>query len=573
MTNIVYQKQTNIKKKTLLTVLILSFTLIISSILLFLYPFDSRKKADYFKGDYPIIFNGKQAGNGLMDGKIVYVPFSFIKEHIDEYLLLDEKSNSIIITTKNKVVQMPLDSLTYYVNQEPVQLTKAPAKARKDNIYMALNSILSIYGIQYSILPETNAIEIVKDGMKKTYGTIKGEDISEKRLRLRTQPDLQAPYTAQTADKEKIFIEQEDNGYYYVRKANGIAGYLNKKYVVKGKSEVIHIEKEPVDVNIPQINDPIHLTWEAVYNKNPNTASIPPMPGVNAVSPTWFELTSSDGTVKDLGSLEYVNWAKSRGYQVWALFSNSFDPDLTHQSLKDFETRQNIIRQLLHFAQKYQLNGINLDIENVRKEDGPLVTQFVRELTPYLHRAGLIVSMDITFITEGNWSAFYEREKLAETVDLIIVMAYDEHWGTSPVAGSVASFPWVERNLIKLLKVVPNDKLILGVPLYTRLWEIKDTGEVSSKSMKMAEAKEWITNKGLTPIYDESSGQNYAEYYDVESKATYRIWLEDELSLTKRVDLATKYNLKGIASWSRYFADETAWLALSIENNQVAQNE
>ena len=37
------------------------------------------------------------------------------------------------------------------------------------------------------------------------------------------------------------------------------------------------------------------------------------MPGVNVVSPTWFELTGSDGTVKNLGSLDYVNWAKSRG--------------------------------------------------------------------------------------------------------------------------------------------------------------------------------------------------------------------------------------------------------------------
>ena len=117
------------------------------------------------------------------------------------------------------------------------------------------------------------------------------------------------------------------------------------------------------------------------------------------------------------------------------------------------------------------LDGINIDIENVREEDGPLVTQFVREATPYFHQAGLIVSMDITFMTTGNWSAFYEREKLAESVDYLIVMAYDEHWGSSEIAGSVASFPWVEANLQKLLEVVPNDKLILGVPLYTRLWE------------------------------------------------------------------------------------------------------
>ena len=135
----------------------------------------------------------------------------------------------------------------------------------------------------------------------------------------------------------------------------------------------------------------------------------------------------------------------------------------------------------------------------------------------------------------------------------------------------MASFPWVEANLQKLLEVIPNDKLILGVPLYTRLWEEKSTGELSSKAMSMAEVKEWLAANGVTPQYDEVSGQNYAEYYAADSKSTYRIWLEDEFSLQKRADLALKYNLKGIASWSRYFADNTAWTALSLKNSQVTQ--
>ncbi len=123
---------------------------------------------------------------------------------------------------------------------------------------------------------------------------------------------------------------------------------------------------------IPQIEGPIHLTWEAVYTKNPDTERFQKCGGVNVVSPTWFELSGSDGSIKNLGSLDYVNWAKSRGYLIWGLFSNAFDPVLTHEALKKYETRQSIIRQLLHYSQIYELNGINIDIENVREEDGPL---------------------------------------------------------------------------------------------------------------------------------------------------------------------------------------------------------
>lgn len=573
MANIMYQKQTKMRKKWILSGLFLSFILIISSILLFLYPFDSRKKEAYFSGENPVLFNGKQAGNGLIKDDSVYVPLSFMKKYIDEHLIFDQKTNSLIITLKDKVVQMPADSSYYFVNQVPVQGKMEPVKSHDGKLYIALKPFLIYYGIQYTILPDTKAIQIEIDGAKKTHGAIEAKDVDDKRIRLRTKPDLQAPYTAQTVDQEPITIEKEESQYYYVRKENGIAGFIDKQYIRKGETETLHIQKEPTRETNPQITEPVNLTWEAVYSSNPNLTTIPEMPGVNIVSPTWFELVGEDGSIENLASLEYVNWAKSRGYQIWALFSNGFDPDLTHEALKNFESRQHIINQLLQYSQLYHLDGFNIDIENVREEDGPLVTQLVREAVPYFHQAGLIVSMDITFITDGNWSAFYERDELSQVIDYLMVMAYDEHWGSSPKAGSVASFPWVEQNLQKLLEVVPNEKLILGVPLYTRLWEIKDTGEVSSKAMKMDEAKAWIKEKGIVPVYDESSGQNYAEFYDMNTKTTFRIWLEDELSLKKRVELVAKYKLKGIASWSRSFADETAWLALQTNDNQVVQNQ
>ena len=573
MAKMIYERRTNSSKKKVLIGFIFTFIFMLSSILLYLYPFASREKVNYFKGENPILFNGKQAGNGLVEGKSIYIPVSFLNKHIDDYIFWDESSNSVIITTKNKVIQMPIDSLTYFINQEPVQLEIQAMKAKNGDFYVALDPILSFYHIDYSILSDTNAIEIVQDGMTTQQGSIKGANEHEEKLRLRTEPSLRSAYTAQTVHNEKITIEKENEDFYYVRKENGTAGYLNKKYIKEGNTEKIEIKNVQNDVAVPQINGPIHLTWEAVYSKNPDTASIPVMPGVNVVSPTWFELKEPDGTVQNLGSSEYVNWAKNSGYQVWALFSNAFDPDLTHEAFKNLDSRQNIIRQLLIYSQMYQLDGINLDIENVREEDGLFVTQFVREATAYFHQAGLIVSMDITFITTGNWSAFYEREKLAETVDYLIVMAYDEHWGSSPKAGSVASFPWVENNLQKILEEVPNEKLILGVPLYTRLWEVKESGEISSKALKMTEVKEWLSQKGITPVYDDHSGQNYAEYYDPTTKITYQIWLEDELSLNKRAELSLKYQLKGVASWSRYFADDTAWLALSLDNKQVVQKE
>lgn len=571
MARINYHKKRTFSKGWIIGGLTLSFSLIISSILLLLYPFASSERTEYFTGSNPILLDGAQKGNALVEGESVYVPLAFLQENIDDSITYDEKSESIIITTADKVVQMPTESLTYYVNEKPVKLHFSPLKDEKGELFLALEPIIDYFPIKYSILPDSDGIWIQKDGEELVHGIIKNEDVHEEKLRLRTDATLRSPYTTETVKGEEVIIEKEKEDYFFVRKLNGTAGYIQKELVQRNNKEVVSIKRDQKEVTLPKIEGPIQLTWEAVYTKNPNPESIPHMPGVNVVSPTWFELANANGEIKNLGSLSYVNWAKGKGYQVWGLFSNAFDPELTYQAFKDFETRQRMIRELLHYGQMYHLDGINLDIENVKPEHGPLVTQFVREATPYFHEAGLVVSMDITFIAGGNWSAFYEREKLAKIVDYLAVMAYDEHWGTSPEAGSVASLPWVEENLQKLLEIVPNEKLILGVPLYTRLWEVKDSGEVSSQALSMDKVNEWLTTNQLTPSYDEATGQNYAEFYDQEKQTTYKIWLEDDISLRKRAEIASKYELAGVGSWSRYFANEAAWLALNLENQQLTQ--
>lgn len=552
----------------------IAFFLLISAILL-LYPFASNDKKAYFHGSNPILFNGRQEGNAIIEGNTLYVPLTFLQKEIDNSILYDKKSNSVIITTKNKVIQMPTESLIYFVNLHPVKLEVTPVKTIQNHQYVALEPLLSYYPIQFQTLNGTNAIWIKKNGEKyRTAIIYYTQKVQKTVLRLRISPSFQSPYTAETKRGEVVRVEGKKNGFYFIRKENGIGGFLKKEYVKAGKEVAINIITKNQRIYTPKINGPVQLTWEAVYTKNPDSKKIPLLSGVNVVSPTWFSIQSINGNIKSLASLEYTKWAKSRGYQVWGHFSNSFDPSLTHEVLKDYETRQKMIAQLLQYSKMYQLQGINFDIENVNPEDGPLVTQFLREAVPLLHEEGLVVSMDITFLAQNsNWSTFYERKKLAQIVDFLIIMAYDEHSGSSSDIGSVASLPWVETNLKKLLQEVPSHKLILGVPLYTRLWKEQvladGTKDISSKALTMSQEKAWLIENKVTPVYDPKNEQNYAEYFDSKENATYKIWLEDDLSLKKRSSLYTKYHLAGIASWARFFADPTAWTALNLNPDKA----
>ena len=574
MNNLELSKKKQISKPVIIVGISFAITLILTSFIWIIYPFPSKEKVPFTQMNHPILYKGELwTEEAVVKDEIIYLPIDFFVKNIDQNAFIDEKTNSIIITTKDRVMQMPSDSLTYFVNEEDFTIQFPILMYEQSDQYVAITPLLEYYSISVDLLPSTGIVKILEHGEILLEGVVL--EAKEDLLKLRTRPSLVEPYYSNINIGENVKIEYEEQGFYFVRKHNGVAGYVSKDAIeLTNKSSVSFItDYEPVSQ--PKIDWPINLTWEAVYSFNPDTNSLPTMPGINIVSPTWFHITNAKGDISNLGSMEYVQWAKERGYQIWALFANDFtDLDMTHEVFRSYETRQKMIRQLLAYSQMYELDGINFDIENVKLEDGPYITQFIKEATPLLHQAGLVVSMDVTFISQSpTWSVFYEREKLSNIVDYMMVMAYDEHWGTSPVAGSVASLPWVEENLKKILKEVPNDKLVLGIPLYTRLWKEEETEsgnvQVSSKALSMAAVEKWIKERGLTPTLDKVSKQNYVEYFDEEENATYKIWLEDEHSLQQRVQFIHDYQLAGIATWSRFFANEDAWEVMNTNTKHV----
>ena len=311
----------------------------------------------------------------------------------------------------------------------------------------------------------------------------------------------------------------------------------------------------------PSSSEPIVLVWELAGIES-DYDSIGPMEPVEVVSPTWFHLSSAKGEIRSDFDPEYLDWARERGYQVWALVTNSFDPDLTASLLSNAELRRQFAGDLVKLAVKYELEGLNIDFENFHKDYRDHFTLLVQELAALCKEYNLVLSVNITMISGSEyWSQGYDRAKLAAAADYLVLMAYDEHWASSPNAGSVASLPWVEQGLKLILNDVPSEKLILGVPFYTRLWEIDESTDpatvLNSWSYSMMRAEEIIANNQAEIYSDDHAGQNVAEYK--KEGLTYRMWLEDKGSMQKRLELIDKYNLAGVAAWRRGLEKHEIW--------------
>lgn len=495
-------------------------------------------------------------GTAIVQKGQLLLPVDIIKTHLDKNLHWDPDARQVTVTTENKVIRMQTEQLTAYINSKPVQLD-VPVILVDGKPFIPVEFLADLYRIKVTKLPERNTFIFDKDNTP-----VQTAKVSRKSTTLRSGPSIREPVRGKLKSGDTLLVFAETNGWLKVRTDLGQVGYVSERHVTL--EDVVWTKAEPEETKVAwkPLGGKINLTWEQVNKVTPDMRNVPPMEGVNVVSPTWFSLADAQGNIKNKADLAYVTWAHRNNFQVWALVDNQFDPDLTGQFLANPASRQRAIDQLLVLAELYDLDGINIDFENIHYEDKDLLVQFIRELTPYLHEQGLTVSMDVTVISQSkNWSLVYDREALGQTVDYLMLMTYDEHWAGSPEAGSVASLPWVERAVQRVLELVPREKLVLGVPFYTRLWKetVQDDGsiEVSSQALSMDEARQILEKHNASVVFDRETGQYYGEYELKGSK--YRVWLETEESMRQRIELVKKYDLAGVASWRRGYESKEIW--------------
>ncbi|WP_219838765.1 glycosyl hydrolase family 18 protein [Paenibacillus sp. R14(2021)] len=513
---------------------------------------------------HPLLYHGEVMKNGaLVEGGEVRIPITVIQEQLGlkEEVYYESKTGSIVMTTANKVLRMQTNTLTATLNKQPYQLRIA-AEVINKVAYMPIKPLQEMYGLQVEYNEKTDIVTVMTAGEAVQLGA---NPKTKGMLTIRRSPTIKAPIYERVPGETEVRIWGEQEGWYLVQSPDGIVGYASKSNLALTQMEQIKKQQEePVYPAWKAVGTKINLTWEAVYGRSPNTAAIGDMPGVNVVSPTWFQLLDGKGSIKSTADMAYVNWAHNRHMQVWGVFSNSFEPDRTTAALASTDARLKMIQQLAAYAQMYKLQGINLDFENVYTADKANLVQFVRELTPYMHEMGVVVSIDVTPKSNSEmWSLFLDRAALGKVVDYMMIMAYDEHWASSQDSGSVASLPWTEQSILRILEEdnVPPSKVVLGMPLYTRLWtEKKDESgklKVSSKALGMEAVQKILKDHKLTPKLDTDAGQRYVEYQ--QDGALQRIWIEDSLSMKERVALVKKYKLAGAATWQRQFQSDDIW--------------
>jgi len=333
-----------------------------------------------------------------------------------------------------------------------------------------------------------------------------------------------------------------------------LVGYVREKDFEESPGESRYFSRYSFREQGP-LEDPLYLVWDQVnsYEEAVNFDPVLVEKSADVISPTFFSL-NINGIIINTADLTYSRWAHAEEKRVWALVSNAFNPDWTREMLEDEALKSRFIAQMVLLSLIYEYDGINLDFENIYLADQERLSDFVREASEVMALTGLPLSMDFT-VPEGSdqWSKVYDRETLAGYLDYFILMAYDEFWASSDVSGPVASLPWTLEGVLKTLELVPPEKLILGIPGYMRVWE--DTGGGNTSNVLSIKNRDsYLEERNFEITYLEDLSMNYASRR--EGDTLYRIWLEDETAIGRRLEIVKDFNLPGIALWRRNFIDE-----------------
>ena len=136
--------------------------------------------------------------------------------------------------------------------------------------------------------------------------------------------------------------------------------------------------------------------------------------------------------------------------------------------------------------------------------------------------------------------------------DLVILMAYDEHWPSS-APGPIASPAWFATAVRQAAAQIPAPKLAVGLASYGYDWP---AGGVA-KPLSVSEAKALAAKVGATPTRSAPGAEPHFGY--TARSVRHQVWFVDAQANRAQADLAQSLGVNTLALWRLGSEDPDLW--------------
>lgn len=254
-------------------------------------------------------------------------------------------------------------------------------------------------------------------------------------------------------------------------------------------------------------------------------------------------------------SAEFLIIARTNQVKIMPLLVNSqFSQDTLHQILDNPAVQDKIIAQMITEAKEFNFIGWQFDFEQMTDEYRDKYSAFARRAYPEFQKNDLLFSVAVIAQYSLNPSDYprdlwhrvigaYDYKELGKNSDFISIMTYDQ----ADSSGPVAELPWVKKVVRFATGQVPANKISLGIPFYFWKWNTA-TGKLVDIGGYGRIDELAKSNQAMKWGWDSELQVAFVDYFRDRKK--YRAWYENAKSFSRKVDLASLYNLHGFSAWT-----------------------
>lgn len=298
---------------------------------------------------------------------------------------------------------------------------------------------------------------------------------------------------------------------------------------------------------------------------------------IDLLVPTWYEV-DENGLVTGAPEPTVLKRAEEEKVPVMPIIA-LFNKKKFHEFANNPAAQGQMNEAMIRECKLHGYTGFQFDFENIDWTDRDGLTALVKGSAEAMHKAGLQLTIATVPNAPGypgaggfakwiytDWRGAYDIAAIAKYVDLVCLMTYDQHTRWT-VPGPVAGWAWTVENLEYALKVVPKEKLSLGIPLYGYHWY---TGapiqEKEGNGEKPNPTAEYIGAPNALQLAEAYNGKIQ---WDAEDHSAYFYFYRDQMrewifytdlrTFQERYELAQKKGLQGFCSWVLGQEDPAIW--------------
>ncbi|MBD5552261.1 MAG: SH3 domain-containing protein [Lachnospiraceae bacterium] len=486
-----------------------------------------------------------------------YITYDTVSDYfIYTRLYVNETENSIRYVLPDRILSYNIGESSYMDGENENLCDYQIAFYEGDTLYIAIDFIRLFTVFDYETFREPNHIQIYTSHSERQVAEI------TKDTQVRYQGGVKSEILKEVIKGDQVIVLDQMETWSKVKTTDGLIGYVENKKLGEMKSmtpSFVNNSSMYGDLEFTNISKDykINMGWHQIFGSAGNgtlTEVTARTKGLNTISPTWFHLSGNEGGIVSYASQNYVDTAHAMGLEVWALADDFTEEVDRYAIFSSSAVRAVLIQNLMTEVLTYGIDGLNIDFEKIDEATGKHFVEFIRELSIECRKNGIVLSVDNYPISGGK--IWYNRREQSAYADYVIVMGYDEHWSTSTTAGSVASIDYVDRGIADTLEYVPAEKLINGIPFYTRIWSTTGTG-VSGEAYGMQAAADFVKNNNIQTQWLDKECQHYGEIQ--KNDTLYQVWLEDYDSVKVKLDVMKTYDLAGVAGWKLGLESADIW--------------